>query len=521
VRDFSGLPGEEQTGRQRSQRPLLYAGLVVLCLVAAVLIILIDGPSGPDADQEAKPDAPPQREQPTEPPPGPAESPRPPPPPEPEPLRPVETGESLLPPPEKAPPPIYPMGLKPSDLRRSVFSPDGMALRSTAARNTTILDLAIGKRVRLTAQGEACAWSPDSQWLLYWHRGWCVVRRDGKVNRRVTTWTDSRKTSPHYVGNLPIWHPDGPSVLLCDGERFRLVSVQGDRDRQIATTAEIPIGKRAGYPDFAVGAGGKWIVYWTAKRVGFLRSDGSGHRVAVRTLYNCTAPKWSAGGESAVVLADITKPQKAKQAWLIHLPSGHLIAVCKRDPIRTRGHTWFGDVAPDAAWVAYVADSADQPRIVLIDTLRQTMTKIHGDPDAGPLHVSPDGKWLAYASSAAGRGVVALRVDEARGVRLSAPLLVQRTVPVIQEWTADSRAIVFQGPGFTRCLVSLDGTTCRRIWPGVWDCPLERTPFETNRVPLEKEDLVSCDDAFEQVKTAAEYLPSTSENLPTQVVIEQ
>ncbi|HUU92205.1 MAG TPA: hypothetical protein VM238_13485, partial [Phycisphaerae bacterium] len=93
-------------------------------------------------------------------------------------------------------------------------------------------------------------------------------------------------------------------------------------------------------------------------------------------------------------------------------------------------------------------------------------------------------------------------------------------VPVIQEWTADSRAVVFGGPGYTRCEVSLDGQTCRRIWPDAWDGPLERTEFETTRVPLEKEELVPCEGAFEHVKAAAEYLPAASQDLPIQVVIE-
>ena len=524
MRDFSGLPGDEWTQPRRSWRPLIYAGLVVLCVVAAILLIALNYVGTSDSDQQAESDAP-RQDQGTEiapePQPPPASPEPPPPPPEPESPDAVKPGEPLLPPPDKAPPPVYPMGLKTADLRRWAFSPDAAALRPVATRNTTILDFAIGKRVRLTAEGEARAWSPDSQWLLYWHRGWCYVRRDGKVNRRVTSHENSGKSSPQYVGNLPIWHPDGPSLLVCDGERYRLVSVEGDRDRQIATEAEIPMGKRAGYAEFSIGPEGKWILYRTAKRVGYLRRNGSGHRAAANTFYNCSEPVWAADGERVVLLADITKPQRTKQAWLVHLSTGHVEPICKRGPIRTQGGGWFGGVAPDAAWIAYVADDPDQPRIVLIDTLNRTITKIHGDRDAGPLHVSPDGKWLAYASSGAERALVVLSVDEPKGVRLSAPLLVQRTVPTIQEWTADSRAVVFGGPGYTRCEVSLDGQTCRRTWPDAWDGPLERTEFETTRVPLEKEELVPCEGAFKRVKAAAEYLPAASQDLPIQVVVEE
>ncbi|KPK47705.1 MAG: hypothetical protein AMK72_08100 [Planctomycetes bacterium SM23_25] len=526
MQDTDRLPGDEWTEPGYGRRPLLYAGLVALCVLAAALMIVLYCVGTPDSDRQAEPGTPPQDRgaeaaPQAEPPPSPPAPPEPPPaPPQPEAPGPVRPDEPLLPPPDKAPPPAYPMGLKASDLRRWAFSPDGTALRPTAARNTTILDFAIGKTVRLTAEGEAVAWSPDSRWLLYWHRGWCYLRRDGKVNRRVFAHEDAGKTSPQYVGNLPLWHPDGPSLLVCDGERYRLVSVEGDRDRQIATAAEIPMGKRAGYADFSVGPEGTWIVYRTAKRVGFLRSDGSGHRAAVGMLYNCSPPVWSADGQSIVVLADVTEPRRAKQVWHVHLPSGHVEPICKRDPIRLQGGAWVGAVAPDAAWVAYVADDVDQPRIVLVDTMKRTLTKIHDGRDAGPLHVSPDGTWIAYASLSGERDVVVLSVDEPRGIRLRCPLLVERTVPVIHEWTADSRAVVFRGPGYTLCEVGLDGQTCRRTWPDVWDSPVDRTEFETNRVPLEKEDLVPCAGAFEPVKTAAEYLSPTAQDLPVQVVVE-
>ena len=212
---------------------------------------------------------------------GPAEPPQPAKPPSAEPAPPPAEPDK----PRRPPPPHYPMGLGRRDLHDWVFSPDRTAMFPTNERNTVIRDFEAGRVLRLTAEGEACAWSPDGQWLLYWNRGWCVVNRNGKTNCRVTAFEGKPDTRPQWDGNLPIWHPDGPSLLVLDAKgRFRLVDVTGQRDRQIATTEQIPVRQRSSAPDFFVGPGGQWFFYVDRSRVGFLRSDGTEHRAGARAL---------------------------------------------------------------------------------------------------------------------------------------------------------------------------------------------------------------------------------------------
>lgn len=426
--------------------------------------------------------------------------------------------------PAKPPPPQYPMGLNRRDLDAWVYAPDRTAMFPERQENTVIRDFETGKVLRLTAQGQACAWSPDSRWLLYWNRGWCIVSRSGKTNRRVTTFDGSGADDPQWAGNLPLWHPDGPSLLLLDDQdRFRRVSVTGKTDRQIATTDEIPVRHRRSAPDFFVGPGGEWLFYVDRDRVGFLRADGTAHRASRRAIRDCGDPQWSADGSAVLVLAQApnSKGNYVRQAWRIDLAAGEVGPVCRADPIRRTSGRFSIAFAPDGFRAAYVADDPDQPRIVLADARTHHLTKVHHEREAGSLTFSPDGERLAYVSDEDEKeGLVVLDLDEPRGTRVRFDPLFDRGNPVIEGWTDDGRALRLWTADHSLWQVDVGNGTARRLWPDTWMGPAARTPLETTHVPLEEENLAPPRESFDAVPTATADLDPSLEKLPVQVVPE-
>jgi len=424
--------------------------------------------------------------------------------------------------PSEPPPPQYPMGLRLRDLHGWVFSPDRSAMFPEDERNTVIRDLEAGRAFRLTAEGEACAWSPDGQWILYWNRGWCAVNRTGKINRRVTTHGNPAETHPQRAGNLPIWHPAGPSLLVLDeADRFRLVAVTGERDRQVATTEQIPVRQRTTAPDFFAGPGGQWLFYVDRSHVGFLRSDGTAHRAGERVLRDCSAPQWSADGTAVLVLAEApnSEGRMVHLAWRIDLPTGQVQPVCRADPIRrTSGEPVYA-FAPQGFRVAYVAADRDQPRLVVVDARTLHLTKIHDEREVESLRFSPDGRRLAYVSDAQ-EDVVVLDLEAPKGVRVRCPALFERDNPVIEGWTADGSALVLWTANYTLWHVDVDKGSIRRLWPDTWSGFARRDEFETTHVPLEEENLVGPPGAFEAVPAAAADLEPGLQELPVQVVPE-
>jgi hypothetical protein len=437
----------------------------------------------------------------------------------------TEPGEEPAEPatPATPPPPQYPMGLARRDLADWVFSPDRMAMFPERERNTVVRDFETGRVLRLTAEGEACAWSPNSRWLLYWNRGWCIVSRNGKTNRRVTSEEEAGADDPQWAGNLPVWHPDGPSLLLLDHQdRFRLVAVTGRRDVRIATTDEIPVRHRRSAPDFFVGPGGTWLFYVDSDRVGFLKADGTAHRASRRALRDCGKPQWSTDGTAVLVLAQApdSTGHWRRQAWRIHLPTGETRPVCRAGPVRRDGGAYLLTFAPEGHRAAYVADDRDQPRLVLVDARTRHITKIHDERTAESLRFSPDGGSLAYVSDAE-QDLVVLDLQEPRGVRLDLPALFSRSNPVIEGWTDDGKALRLLAADFTRWEVAVDDGTARRLWPDRWTGPAARTTFETVHVPLEEENLAPPQEAFASVPPATADLEPGLEDLPVQVVPEK
>jgi len=489
------------TRRSRQRIPLLSAGSFGVAAVVALACLLTAGctdsePPEPGAAEPSQPGRTPAASA------------------EPSPAKPA--------PPSKPPKPQYPMGLTFRDLGQWVFSPDRTAMFPEREKNTVVRDFETDRVLRLTAEGEACAWSPDSRWLLYWNRGWCVVSRNGETNRRLTAHDGTGADDPQWAGNLPLWHPDGPSLLLLDEQnRFRLVDVTGQRDRQIATTDAIPVRHRSAAPNFFVGPDGAWLFYVDRDRVGFLRADGTAHRASRRALRDCGPPQWSADGTAVLVLAQAPKRDGhyVKQAWRIDLASGKAQPVCRADPIRREGGRYVLVFAPEGFRAAYVAADRDQPRIVLVDARTHHITKIHDEREATSLAFSPDGNALAYVADD-DEDLVALDLDEPRGVRVAFEPLSDRGNPVIEGWTADNRALHLWTAKQTRWQVDVRDGTARRLWPDTWMGPAKRTEFETAHVPLEEENLFPAPESFEAVPPATADLEPNLQDLPVQVVPE-
>jgi len=424
--------------------------------------------------------------------------------------------------PREPPSPHYPMGLRLRDLHNGVFSPDHTAMFPEDERNTVVHDFESGQVLRLTAEGEACAWSPDGQWLLYWNRGWCVVSRNGKTNRRVTAYEGKADDPPRWAGNLPVWHPAGPSLLLLDEKgRFRQVAVTGQRDRQVATTDQIPVRHRMAAPDFFVGPGGEWLFYVNRSRVGFLRSDGTQHRAGEETIRHCTAPRWSADGTAVLVPAKApnSRGRLVRQMWRIDLATGQVQPVCRADPIRRTSGRYHCTFSPGGFRLAYVAEDRDQPRMVLVDARTRHLTKIHDEREAESLRFSPDGKRLAYVSDEQ-EGVVILDLEAPGGMRLRFPALFDRGNPTLDGWAADGDALLLWTATYTHWQMDFANATARRLWPDPWFGTADRTEFQTARVPLEEENLVPPKGSFEPVPPATADLEPRLEELPVQVVRE-
>lgn len=233
-------------------------------------------------------------------------------------------------------------------------------------------------------------------------------------------------------------------------------------------------------------------------------------------------PTWSADGRVAVLVAAVEGADHrwVRQVWRIDCAAGDLTPVCRAEPIRTVAGRWVGDIAPDGSHVAYVAEDQDQPRLVLAACADRTLTKIHNERAIDALRFSPDGKRLAYVSTAT-REVVVLDLAQSTGVRLGRPDLLGSRPPILLRWTDDGRSLMLLTADGTLCTVTPDTLAACRIWPDTWEGVAEPTEFSMTRVPLEDERLLPATDAFETVPPAAADLEPSLKELPVQVVVEQ
>lgn len=148
------------------------------------------------------------------------------------------------------PPLVLPAGMSPNDFAAPLGSENwSLSPRRTAATRNHITDIIIrdfksGKTLCLAA-GYYPSWSPDENWILFWSRGWCLVRRDGQVHFRVT-YSEARTPADE---ELPAWRPGRAEVLLREDTNVVLVSAEAGRKRLITTSEVLPRARFYWSPD--------------------------------------------------------------------------------------------------------------------------------------------------------------------------------------------------------------------------------------------------------------------------------
>lgn len=412
----------------------------------------------------------------------------------------------------QAPPVTFPMGL--SGVRESNLLTDRTG--GIDPMYFTLWDYKLGKKLRLSPTGliSVSGWSwcdTTSQWIIYWNHGWCVVSRDGRIHKRLTSKDDGR---PESAAGLPIWRPGVPEVLLYEDGNFRMVSIDGKRNRRIATTKDIP---QLWHIFFS--ADGKYLVYRTSHDTypfGYMLSDGTGHhRVVVpRPILpifqgpECNWPKWSADGLKVAIVTGI---EKWYVLCFVDLVTHHVAPICRR---YYDEDGWA--ISPDTQWIIGLpyGDQSVPKFMELINTKTRQAWKVSNFTiTMGRPAFSPDSRWFGFLLE----GLYAFNVERPDGFIFTSPMFPNMQPRQLVGWGTDGMRVLSMGGCLS--VVTLNGT-CTRIWPDNIAVEVKKTDIKRFEIPLEQDEQQEYPITIEAVPSTPRDLPPTIKDLPIQVVEE-
>lgn len=344
-------------------------------------------------------------------------------------------------------------------VQQFALSPDGKKLAVVVRGEILAADAKTGgTAIRLTnsvAPERAPSWAPDSRRLVY--SSW----RDGTSRLYLYDFGTRTERAITQGGedNNPLWSPDGRTIVYVrDGAEIRAVDAAGGNDRLVARGTQL--GRTPLLPErnVAISPDGGHVAFLGVGDRGFLNAHvvplAGGAVKQVSFLANAFGGTvgWSPDGRSLyfdnaqrteqgqVIRVDLVpRAPRFREARFEELFSNDSAT---RDTTRVRPGG-----RPGASGNASAA--AASPVRVDVDGLRRRATSLPLGVDAGSVHVSPDGKTLAFIGSAAGQTQIwTWPIDEAA---TEAPQLRQLTSSPggkgNLQWSADSKEIWYLSGG--------------------------------------------------------------------------
>ncbi|HUI43267.1 MAG TPA: S41 family peptidase [Terriglobia bacterium] len=261
-------------------------------------------------------------------------------------------------------------------------------------------------------------WSPDSRRLAY------VSERDGQAHVYLYDFTSNMEERLSSGGEdvSPRFSPDGKLLAFeRDGKELRVLDLGTKQERLLATgyVDRLPIGTP---PSYVWSPDSRWLAYLTAGRGDFenvqvVPAEGGENR-PVSFLSNVEASDVAWGPDGTYLLFGTRQRTEMGQAARIdlipHTPK------FREDEFRDLFHEQTPKSPPEPAARSSEAPASpgeDKPekaeekpkpgpaKPIKIDFagIRERLNLLPIGLNVGPLSISPDGKWLLFGATAAGR----------------------------------------------------------------------------------------------------------------------
>ncbi len=344
------------------------------------------------------------------------------------------------------------------------LSPDGKKLAVVVRGEIFAVDAkAGGQAVRVTstvAPEGSPAWAPDSRRLAY--SSW----RDGTSRIYLHDFGTRSERALTQGGEdiRPIWSPDGTTIVYSrNGAEIRAVEVASGSDRLVARATQLGRTPFIAERNVTFSADGSHLAYLSVGERGFLNAfvvplvDGAPQQVSFlanafggtigfspdgRTLYFDNAQRTEAGQVIRVDL--VPRAPRFRETRFEALFATDSGTPRDRDTGPPGARARSASAATPAAPAARPASVRVDP-----DGLRRRASSLPLGIDAGSVHVSPDGKTLAFLGVAAGQSQIwTWPIDDEA---TEPPQLRQVTsTPGGKDnlrWSADSREIWYLSGG--------------------------------------------------------------------------
>jgi tricorn protease len=325
-------------------------------------------------------------------------------------------------------------------VQQFALSPDGKKLAVVVRGEILAADAkAGGTAIRLTtsvAPERAPMWAPDSRRLVY--SSW----RDGTSRLYLYDFSTRTERALTQGGedNTPLWSPDERTIVYVrDGAEIRAVDAAGGNDRLVARGTQLGRAPLLPERNVDISPDGGHVAFLGVGDRGFLNAHvvpltgGAAQQVSFLANAFGGTVGWSPDSRSLY----FDNAQRTEQGQVIR------VDLVPRAP-RFREARFDSLFSADSA-----KKSTASPVRVDVDGLRRRATSLPLGVDAGSVHVSPDGKTLAFVGSAAGQTQIwSWPIDEAAS---EAPQVRQLTSSPggkgNLQWSADSKEIWYLSGG--------------------------------------------------------------------------
>jgi Tol biopolymer transport system component len=357
------------------------------------------------------------------------------------------------------------------DETHPAWSPDGQYIafcrmidrRGRFARfGIYIVPAAGGTPREITEGSEGVSWSPDGKMLAV-----AGVRSESGGIFLVELKTGERTRLTHSMGTadvLPVFSPDGQWIAFnrsfgsSDASELFVVPSHGGTERQLTFEPEARLRYMASFTNTGVWAGGAWTA--DSKEIVFSSDRGGGGESLWRIHV--------AGGVPRKVSATLSRayyPAISRQGdLLLYTESYADTNIYASDGAGFRGRvapgrfgaaklliasTWRDDslnISPTDGRIAFVSTRTGDEEIWVCDRMGGHLMQLtsFGGPPTGTPRWSPDGRWIAFDSSATGiPNVYVISPQGGTPQRLtSGP--VGACMP---SWSPDGKRIYFKSSG--------------------------------------------------------------------------
>ncbi|MCK6544778.1 DPP IV N-terminal domain-containing protein [Myxococcota bacterium] len=252
-----------------------------------------------------------------------------------------------------------------------------------------------------------------------------LVESDGELDQIVVARPDGDgaaqiATSTTGLSWYPAFSPDGRSILFeSSRDAFRELYVYSLEQRTLVRLTN----NREGNFDGAWSPDGQQIAFASSRHgqldLFVMRADGSGQRRITEHAGDSIKPAWAPArcGRTQDVIAFLSARDGRDDVLLVDAEGG-----LAENLTRSEGDVESFQWRPDGCAIAIAVRAADKKsKVRVVDVAARAVVQLSGEghDDSAPAW-SPDGKWLAFASSVDGHSeIYVMRADGARRTQLT------------------------------------------------------------------------------------------------------